>query len=323
MSELNDKQGQEAQEPVDANAAAEAEFARAFSEPAGEAGSESEAGAGGEEEEAGKGSEEQGEPAAGAAPQVEDDVETLRRKAQLHDANQGRLEQTQAQLRTAMKELEAARATGGVQPGAEVKPLAEVPEDIREDVDSFGKANPEYAALAVEDSKDGERLRRALAEYGPDHVLVAEMADRIADKRGRLDSTTAKVEQAAAEVLDAHFAVIDAAHPDYGALRKADLSVPENKAKLEAFKARMDTWAEAKPGKEYMEIQRIRESGTAQEVCAVLTRFKEETSSARQERTRQAAEAALAPPTKNSPVPVPPGSDKGSFEDGWNRAGKK
>lgn len=338
MSELNKDQGQEAQGPIDAEALAEAEFAAAFSEAAGAADSDAEPGTGAEEDKAGQGEEGQGAKpvsagneatgengaGAGAEPSAEDDAEAMRRKAQLYDAEQGRLRQTQDRLRQAQEELKNLRASGAGQADAVGKPLAEVPEDIREDVEAFAKAKPKYAAFMAEDSGDGERLRKALAEYGPDHVIVEEMADRIADKRGRLNGTVAAVEQAAADLHEAHFAVIHTAHPDYGALQSADMSVPENKAKLDAYKARVDAWAEAKPGKDYVEIQRIRTEGTAQEVCALLSRFKEETGpKARQEKTRQAAEAALAPPSRPSPTPVVGGGpDKDDFEAGW-KAGVK
>lgn len=334
MNEGNEHQAVQGQ-GADAEALAEAQFAAAFSEAAGATGSEG-AGTGAEEDKAGQGEEDQGGepgtasgedagtpgPDAGGEPPAPDDAETLRRKAQLFDVNQGRLRESQERVRRLQVEIDAARKSPAASAAGE--PLKEVPEEIREDVEVFSKTNPDYAALAVEDSRDGERLRKALAEYGPEHVFVAEMADRLAEKRGHVQGKAAEFEQAAQDLAEAHYGAIYAAHPDLEALRTADQSQPENRAKLDAYYARVDSWAEDKPGKEYVEIQRIRKEGTAQEVCALLSRFKEETGpKARQEKVRQAAEAAMAPKGKPSPPPRVEAPEKGSFNDGWDKAGKK
>lgn len=328
-----DAQGQQAQELASAEAQAEAEFGAAFAEAAGGADSEEGTGTGAEEDEAGQGEGKQGQKSEaksaeatgdaqtveGAEPQATDDVEALRRKAQLFDAEQGRLRQTQQRLRQLEEELAAQRSAVRVE--AVGKPLAELPEEIREDVEAFAKANPEYAAFAVEDSKDGERLRMLLAEYGPGHVQVTVEADRIADKRERLAAKAAELTQAKDSVREAHFQTIYAAHPDFGALQQADLSVEENKAKKALFHARLDAWAEAKLGPEYVEIQRIRNEGTPQEVIGLLSRFKEETGpKAHQDRVRGAAEAAMAPRSKTSPTPIPKEDRTGSFKEGWDGA---
>lgn len=319
------------QAPVQDEKGAEDAFAAAFGQASSEAaGAEPAAGQEGDGEPQGPapsaGDEGDGEasgPEGEAAPSGEatppDEDAEIRRKAQMFDAQEGRLRKLQQEIATL-------RASAGHEGGAvENKLLAELPEDIREDAEAFAKNFPDHADLVREDSRDGKRLRKLLAEYGPDHVLVETEADRLMDKRQQLTAKTQELAEMEQSIHVAHFQAIAEAHPDFGALASADLTQPENKAKLDAYKARVRAWIETKPFKEGSELNRIADAGTPAQVIGMLNRFKEETGpKARQDKTRQAAEAGMVP--KGKPTPRPPlDNDKpeGTYDDGWNKAGKK
>jgi len=262
----------------------------------------------------------QGEPETEPAPSPQDeDPAEQRRKAQMFDSQQGRLKQLQERQQQLEEELAAARASGGVQlDGAAPKPLTEVPEDIREDVEAFGKANPELAPLMVEDSKEGAQLRRYLEEYGPDSLSVVDKAERIAEKRERQSAKQAELSEVAAARREAHFAPIYQAHADYAEAHRS-----EDPAKLQVYLGRVHTWAEAKPGKEYEEIKRVLREGTPQEAVELLTRFKAETDPRRHDPTRAVAEAGMVPRSKPSPPPSFNEPDKDSFDAGWEAGVRK
>lgn len=68
-------------------------------------------------------------------------------------------------------------------PQTKAKLLEVFPEHLIDDAQKFNKRFPDFATLLREDSVEGERLRRFLEEYGPEHVLVEDYAARMAERR--------------------------------------------------------------------------------------------------------------------------------------------
>lgn len=317
---------------------AEREFAEAFDAPAsvdeGEeperpeapAGAETEANAtarsDGRQAEGEEGQEEEPTLAKGAegTEQADEEPDEQRRKAQLLAATEGRLRKVQEEL-AALRQQVAERERGQVQDLPQAHRLEDLPEELREDVQAFVSANPELAQVALERSRRGDRLRRAIAEYGPEHVLVEDMAERAAaESRTHSDTLRARQEEQAA-VSDAHFSAIFQAHPDFA---KVCAVRDTNPGAFEDYRARLDAWSEEKPGKEYKQIQRALNNGTAIEVIEVLNQYKQDKADrvgARRDDTRRRAADATVPPSRPSPSPKLGEADQsGSFEEGWSGA---
>jgi hypothetical protein len=255
------------------------------------------------------------EPPAAAPPdgqQPGEELNELRRKAQLFDTAEGRLRQTQAEL--------AALKRKAAEPPAAPQCMAveEVPEAIREDMTAFLKSNPEYAEVMLEKSRSGERLRRALEEYGPEHVLVEDMADRTLQRLRDQKDRAARAANDAEAVATEHFAAIGREHPDFAA---AYAQRQENPEAFTVYRRKLEAWAEGKPGAEYKRLAAVMDHGTAPEVNRMLREFKDEQAAGgerRREKLDRAAKAAMVPPGKPSPRPSLDAPDKDSFEAGWN-----
>lgn len=273
----------------------------------------SEAGAEGEEQGASRGSEEE------------------RHQDNLEAAEQGRLRQAQERQSELERQNEELRRqlVEASKPGAPEapKPLQDVPEDIREDVEAFQRDNPKLAALMVEDSPDGEHLRNALEEFGPKSFMVQEAALRIADRREAQESRRAEAAGIAAQVHQEHFEAIYKAHPDFGALTQAVRDAKDETAKVEAQAKRtayMDgvrDWVKELPYKEAEPLLKVLDKGTSKEVIALLTQYKEHKATRdedRDESRRKAAAAAQTPRSKHNPPP-PSKPAKGTFAEGWNQ----
>jgi hypothetical protein len=347
MSEKIEQAAAQGQEAQDAEAAAEAEFAAAFAKDTDGTGHEPPAG-GADEEKGGQPGDEDGdsgtaaqdEEAAKAAEDAaedgkkpaskdkgdpgdkgEDDPEELRRKARLYEHNEGRLRKTQEELDQARRELDKVKNPQPEQPKA--LKLEDLPEELRPDVESFAKANPELAAVMLEDSRQGKRLRRALEENGPGAVLVEDMAERMAEARkGEAERSRREAEEFNA-VKQGHFDAIGHAHPDFG---EAYAKRIENPDAFTAYLQKLEEWAEGKSGKDYKRIGHALKEGTSAEVIAVLAEFKkdkDDRASGRRDETRRAAENATVPKGKPSPPPDVEAPGKGDFDKGWKEAGKK
>lgn len=245
----------------------------------------------------------------------EGDLEELRRRAASADANLGRLRQAQERIR----ELESrqARPAGGDAPAADAPGmLAEVPEDLRDDVAAFQKANPELADLMLEDGRDGRHLRGVLEEYGPEHVMTREVAERIHDKREAARGRDAARAEAVQGARQAHYDAIFAAHPDYAEMARGGEAT---KGQLAAFHEGMKTWAEGLPYKDGEHVLNVMAKGSTQEVIEVMTQYKKQLRGQDVPRRHEAARAGMVPRSKSGPPPRPRPS-KDDFDAGFDAA---
>ncbi|MBI5520213.1 MAG: hypothetical protein HY916_09150 [Desulfovibrio sp.] len=329
MSQKEQKQ-KEAQEQEHLDA--EAEFAAAFSSEDGQGdeppANDDEDAAAAQSEVPGADDEPAEEDAAGGQEPGQDgepkpaqgDEADVRRKAQQFDATEGRLRKAQEENARLKAELAQAKAPKLQQPKALA--VEELPEELRHDVEAFAKENPDLAAVMLEDSREGKRLRRALEENGPGSVIVEDMAERMAKDRAAQAEQAEHAAQASEATSAEHFEAIGRAHPDFA---KAYAARGENPGAFEAYRQKLENWAEEKPGKEFKRISRILAEGTTTEVIEVLAEFKKEMAdhaAKRREDTNRAAAAGTVPKGKPSPPPDVKQPDKGDYDAGWEKAGK-
>lgn len=96
----------------------------------------------------------------------------------LHE-ERGRRQQQAEELKYLREEIERLKVAKP-EPQEERK-AAKIPEDLVEEVNDFAKSYPEYAEMIREGSKEGDRLRQRLSEYGP--AVAFDLAENIAFRR--------------------------------------------------------------------------------------------------------------------------------------------
>lgn len=160
-----------------------------------------------------------------------------------------------------------------------VKTIDEIPEDLREEYEILKEQNPEAAALAMEDSKEGENMRRRLEAYGAD--MAEDYADRINMRRQQADDKAAmqhQLSQQAAQARVAHFNnVMKSEQPEfYEVLTKG------SQAEQITFRNNILNWIKAKPYSEAEPLMRVFQySQDPREVSDLLTQFNSERRRAR------------------------------------------
>lgn len=255
-------------------------------------------------------------------PAGQPDEEELRKKAHGYDSMFGRLESVRAEnkaLKERLAQLERAVAAPPSQAAPAEQPAVAVPEDIREDLEALTKRDPRLAALALEDSQDGARLRKALADYGVDYA--EERADVVRLRR-ELDSKVAAVESTTQQAVRTNavqtfYATIGAKHPDWVSLATDPQRSHEHEQYMHAVRA----WAEAKPYAEGARLFAIMNQGTPTEVIELLDRYKSETRTSTQTR-RSGADDALAVPSRSAPPPAGTRVGKDDFDAAFAEAAR-
>lgn len=184
----------------------------------------------------------------------------------------------------------------------------DIPDSIRAEFAELEQLSPEAAAIAREDSPEGETLRRRLAEYGADNAM-----DRAELFMARRERAAVAAERQAGMVEAANRAfvtVIRQAHPD---LFEASRSPADN----ERFQADMRAWIEQKPYAEAAPLMRTFLHGRdPYAVAELITRFKNERQAP--PKARANPDGAFAVPRRGAPV-VPQGvGSKDDFDAGWN-----
>ena len=143
----------------------------------------------------------------------------------------------------------------------------------RRDLDCFEEA----AAIAREDSPEGETLRKRLAEYGADNAM--DRAELFMARRER-EAFAAQQQAGMAEAANRNFvAVVRQAHPDL-------FEASRSKADNERFQADMQAWIEQKPYAEAAPLMDVFLHGRdPHAVAELITRFKNERQAPQKART--------------------------------------
>lgn len=249
---------------------------------------------------------------------------TLEEKAHGYDSMFGRLEKERAQRAQLEEELNRIRSHQAAAPVDEPAPDApaqqdepasnfEVPDELKDDLSAVEKEDPQLAALFKEDSADGQRLRSVLEDYGQDMALI--QANAVHSARQVQEQGQAITQTMTKSAEEAHNAAIFAAVEGY-----EDLTTnPERKAENQAYHQELRSWISQQPYAEATQKFEVIEKGSAHQVAALLNEFNATRESAVSQgaKAQDDAEAALAVPSKPSPLPKSKGS-KDDFDAGWD-----
>lgn len=184
----------------------------------------------------------------------------------------------------------------------------DIPEAITAEFAELEQLSPEAAAIAREDSPEGETLRRRLAEYGADNAM--DRAELFMARRER-EAVAAERQAGMVEAANRTFVtVVRQAHPDL-------FEASRSKADNERFQADMRAWIEEKPYAEAAPLmQTFLHGRDPYAVAELITRFKNERQSP--PKARANPDGALAVPRRGAPA-VPQGvGSKDDFDAGWN-----
>lgn len=180
--------------------------------------------------------------------------------------------------------------------GAEPE-LVEAPSEIKAEAEAIIESNPQFKEILLEDSEQGKRFRSSLFQFGPEAVMgMLESAHQVRQVNARVEEVTSRHEQ---DQRKAHFAAIGNKHPDYVNM----VNDPGKAEDLQQFNSALKGWAEGLPYREATEAFRVMGSGSAAEVSALLTKYKEATSGTGKDKVdRKAARKIIAVPGKRKAV---------------------
>ncbi len=243
-------------------------------------------------------------------PAVEQDE--LTRKAHGYDSMLGRL-QAEQRKRQELEELLAKREAVPQQ-AAKV----EVPDDMKTELEELTKRDPQLAAIVLEDSKDGEKLRKGLEEYGVDYA--EERADTIRLRREvhqKVSSVEAITQTAARDAqVNAFYSAVSVKHPDWVSVT----TDPARRSEYDAYMANVRSWAESLPYADGANAFRIMEKGTPAEVTDLLDRYKAAKQGGGTSRKGPSADDALAVPSRSGPPPSRKIAPKDDFDAAFDEA---
>lgn len=253
---------------------------------------------------------------SGASPAA--DLEELTRKAHGYDSMLGRLEAERAQRKALEAQLAQMRAPAP-QPAAPAS--VEVPESIRAEMEELRQRDPRFAALALEDSAEGRRIRKGLEEYGVEYA--ADRADTVLLRR-EVDARLNAVQESAQSVsresaMQAFYSAVGSRHADWVALA----TDPARASEHERYMAGVRAWAEGLSYSEGARMFQIIDRGTPAEVSWLLDRYKEFTTAGGSAPARSGAEDARAVPSRPGQPPSARRASKDDFDAGWDEAPEK
>ena len=173
---------------------------------------------------------------------------------------------------------ESGQAPRVADPGPAPEPApkkAAIPEDLAEDAKEFNREYPDFFRYLEEDSPVGERMRKALRDYGPEQAALIAETRVLHDEIRKTREESRQREQQVLRTLQEektvkHFSSIEQAHPEM-----AWRNDPEKKEDFRQFALEINQWIETLPYREAVEAIRIRDKGSAPEGIELLNRFKE------------------------------------------------
>ena len=248
----------------------------------------------------------------------ETDMSELEKKAHGYDSMMGRLQAEQRKRQELEARLAALESAPEQKPAAPEPTPVTVPDELKEDVAALQKRDPQLAAIVLEDSPEGKKLRKALEEYGVDYA--EERASTIKLRRD-LEVKLASIEAKTAGVVEqtatqAFYAQIGAQHPEW-------VELATNQSRAAEFNTFMDgvrSWAEGKPFREGQRLFKVIEAGTPGEINQLLSQYKTEQVKPPQQKPKGDAAAAMAIPTRSGTPPTKPLAPKDDFDAAFREA---
>ena len=198
--------------------------------------------------------------------------------------------------------------------------LIEIPEQYHEELERLKKKSPEAAALAQENSLEGEQVRDLLQEYGAS--VAYESARTTLIQRNRAVQEQNKEQQRIQEAVqrqNAYFTdMLQREQPAY-----LQLCQDKNRRPEALIKDIFD-WIGSKPYAEGARLMPIAQgSRNPHEISALLNQYQKERNvkigQPRQPSTRRGdPTGAIAVPSRGAPVAPAGIGDQDSFDAGWN-----
>lgn len=187
----------------------------------------------------------------------------------------------------------------------------EIPDELRDEYEKLKQSNPRAAALAQEDTPEGQSVRDRLAGYGAD--IAGDRAEQVLDQRQRaIDAEAAENEKKAA-FQKWYFGQLSQYQPEY---TKMLLDPSKNRERAE-YARDFNAWIGSKTYDEGRQLAWIANySQDPRQVADLIGRFESERKRGARAK-RPDPTGALAVPGRGAVAPSGFG-DKDSFDDGWN-----
>lgn len=190
----------------------------------------------------------------------------------------------------------------------EPKKIEAVPENIREEFEELKTLNPKAAELALEDSPEGEAIRKRMASYGVE--AAQDRAEVVLDRR-EAEVEKARAQQSAVEAYNKRYMeTIRQGNPEYFSL----INDPKRKAEASQYFNSISDWIQSKPYKEAQPLLQIAQKGNADQVLQLIAKFESEKGG----RKRADPTGALAVPGRGAPMAPAGIGDKDDLDAGWN-----
>lgn len=193
-----------------------------------------------------------------------------------------------------------------------------VPDELQTEIEELKKRDPQLAAIVLEDSKDGEKLRKGLEEYGVDYV--EERADTIRLRREvsqKVSSVEATTQSAVRDAqTQAFYSAVAVKHQDWVSVT----TDPARRQEYDAYMKDVRTWAESLLYAQGAQAFRVMEQGTPAEVIDLLDRYKSAKHGNGNGRKGPSAEDALAVPSRSGPPPSKKMAAKDDFDAAFDEA---
>jgi hypothetical protein len=229
-----------------------------------------------------------------------EDLEELKKRAHGYDSMLGRLEQERARARALEQQLAALqqqRPTHSMDEGsAPAGEVADLPEEIREDVEAFQKNYPGYARMIADGGETGKSLRHLLTDYGPE---VAAIQARSLELESKLTGSLESIQQqtARAQALS-HQERILSDNTDLAEVATIDANgqlspLPDRELQFQEFFTGLNEWVATRPYAEATRWLEYQQNGTPAQVGELLRNYRTYRTSAH-DPTSQAASPARA-----------------------------
>ena len=144
---------------------------------------------------------------------------------------------------------------------------ADIPEELKDDVEAFKKQYPEYSALIELKGREGDRIRGILSEYGTNLAAVQaeNLVTRLELVKSRQEVSQRVNQQAERQAEIIHEQQIFSAHPDFASLEPA---------KKREFLEGMEEWIGNMPFKEARHWNKVFENGKTHETIKLFSEYK-------------------------------------------------
>jgi len=209
-------------------------------------------------------------PSSEPGPAGDDEVERLRQQLRTME---GRLKAANDQV-TELRDKKPATPPDATPNATEKPAVVEIPESLASDAAEFDSLYPDLSQALRLAGAVGDRARRLLRDAGPD--MAALCLDQ-AMLRSQMDKGIKGVEaKTEARTRQEHLERIASAHPEMRGFVTGD---PGDVQTSQAYLAGVKTWVESLPYKAALDRVAVLQKGSASQVNALLTEYKQQAKS--------------------------------------------